>query len=130
LSWVALVVLLALIEYFALGALTGRARVKYRIAAPAVTGHPMFERYFRVHQNSLEQLIVFLPAVWLFGLYVSAPWAAIVGAAFLVARILYAIGYVAAPERREVGAVLTFLIEAILVIGALGGVIRSIALAR
>lgn len=128
-NWVALVVLFALIEYFVLGGLVGRARGKYRVAAPAVTGHPLFERYFRVHQNSLEQLIVFIPAVWLFGMYVSARWAAIVGAIFLIARVLYAVGYVAAPERREAGAWLTFLTETVLVIGALIGVIRSILLA-
>ena len=128
-NWVALVILLALIEYFVFGALVGRARGKYAVAAPAVSGHPSFERLFRVHQNSLEQLIVFVPAVWLFGLYVSARWAAVVGAIFLAARILYAVGYVAAPERREVGAVLSFLTEIVLVIGAIVGVIRSIVAA-
>jgi glutathione S-transferase len=126
LNWVALVVLLALIEYFIFGGLVGRARVKYAVAAPAVTGHPLFERFFRVHQNSLEQLIVFVPAVWLFALYVSARWAAIVGAVFLAARVLYAVGYVAAPERREAGAMLSGVTEAVLVIGALIGVIRAL----
>jgi len=125
-NWVALVVLLSLIEYVVFGSLVGRARGKYGIKAPAVTGHPLFERFFRVHQNSLEQLILFIPAIWLFGLYVSALWAAIVGAAFLAARIVYALGYVAAPERREVGAWLTAAAEIILVIGALIGVILSI----
>jgi glutathione S-transferase len=125
-NWVAGVILLALIEYLVLGALVARARGRYAVAAPAVTGHPTFELYFRVHQNSLEQLIVFIPAVWLFGVYLSARWAAIVGAIFLVARGIYAIGYVAAPERREIGAVLSFLTEAVLVVGALYGIIRAI----
>jgi len=129
LNWVALVVALALIEYFVFGALVGRARVKYAIAAPAVSGHPIFERLFRVQQNSLEQLIVFLPAVWLFGLYLSARWAAIVGAIFLAARILYAVGYAVAPARREAGAVISFLTEIVLVVGALVGIIRSIVAA-
>lgn len=128
-NWVALIILIALFEYFVFGGLVGRARGKYAIAAPAVTGHPVFERYFRVHQNSLEQLIAFIPAVWLFGLYTSARWAAIVGAVFLVARILYAAGYVAAPERREVGAWLSGVTEIVLVVGALIGVIRSIVVA-
>lgn len=128
-NWVALVVALALIEYFVFGALVGRARVKYAIAAPAVSGHPIFERLFRVQQNSLEQLIVFLPAVWLFGLYLSARWAAIVGAIFLAARILYAVGYAVAPARREAGAVISFLTEIVLVVGALVGIIRSIVAA-
>ena len=50
----------------------GRARVRCNVPAPATTGHPVFERYFRVQQNTLEQLIVFVPSMWLFGLYVSA----------------------------------------------------------
>ena len=128
-NWVALIVVLALLEYFVFGALVGRARGKYAIKAPAVTGNPNFERLFRVHQNSLEQLIVFVPAVWLFGLYVSALWAAIVGAVFLAARILYAVGYAVAPERREAGAVISSLTEIVLVIGALIGIIRSIVAA-
>ncbi len=125
-NWVAAVVLLALIEYLVLGALVARARGKYAIAAPAVSGHPTFERYFRVHQNSLEQLIVFVPAVWLFGVYLSPLWAAILGVVFLVARALYAASYIGAPERRGPGAGLTFFTELALVTGALIGVIRSL----
>ncbi len=125
-SWVAGVILLALAEYLVLAALVGRARTKYAVAAPAVTGHPMFERHFRVHQNTLEQLIVFVPAAWLFGEYLSPSWAAILGVLFLVARILYAAGYLRAPERRGPGAGLTFLTQSILVLGALYGVARSL----
>ncbi len=125
-NWVAGVILLALIEYLVLGSLVGRARTKYAVPAPAVTGNAMFERYFRVHQNSLEQLIVLVPAAWLFGEYLSARWAAIVGALFVIARIIYAAGYVSAPEKRGPGAWLTFLTELVLVLGALYGVIRSI----
>jgi glutathione S-transferase len=125
-NWVAGVVLVSLIEYFVLGALVGRARGKFSIAAPAVSGHPLFERYFRVHQNSLEQLIVFIPSVWLFGLYVSPLWAALVGAIFLLARIIYAVAYIGGPEKRGLGAGPTFLTEIILVVGALYGVVRSL----
>jgi glutathione S-transferase len=125
-NWVAGVVLLSLVEYFVFCALVGRARGKYAVAAPAVSGHPMFERYFRVHQNSLEQLIVFIPAVWLFGVYVSPRGAAALGVIFLVARIIYAVGYIGAPKKRGPGAGLSFLTEMILVIGALYGVIRSV----
>ncbi len=125
-NWVAGVILLALIEYLVLGSLVGRARTKYAVPAPAVTGNAMFERYFRVHQNSLEQLIVLVPAAWLFGEYLSARWAAIVGALFVIARIIYAAGYLSAPEKRGPGALLTFVTELVLVLGALYGVIRSI----
>lgn len=128
-NWVAGVVLLSLVEYLVLGALVGRARGKYAIAAPAVSGHPMFERYFRVHQNSLEQLIVFIPAVGLFGAYLSPLVAAILGAIFIVARIVYAAGYIGAPERRGPGAGLSFLVQIVLVIGALYGVVRALIVA-
>jgi glutathione S-transferase len=125
-NWVAGVILLSLIEYLVLGGLVGRARGKYAIAAPAVSGHPLFERYFRVHQNSLEQLIVFIPSVWLFGAYLSPLWAAILGVLFLLARIVYGVAYIGAPERRGLGAGPTSLTEMILVLGALFGVVRSI----
>jgi glutathione S-transferase len=125
-NWVAGVILLSLIEYFVLSALVGRARGKYAVAAPAVSGHPLFERYFRVHQNSLEQLIVFIPCVWLFGVYVSPLWAAILGVIFVLARVVYAVAYIDAPERRGLGAGPTFLTEIILMLGALYGVVRSV----
>jgi glutathione S-transferase len=125
-NWVAGIILLSLVEYLVFGTLVGRARGKYAIAAPAVSGHPLFERYFRVHQNSLEQLVVFIPSMWLFGVYVSPLWAAILGAIFLVARILYAAAYISAPEKRGPGAMLSGVIQFILVLGALYGVVRSI----
>ncbi len=78
---VAAVIALALIEFIVFGLLVARARVRCQVAAPATTGHPVFERYFRVQQNTLEQLIVFVPSVWLFGYYVSALWAAGLGRA-------------------------------------------------
>ena len=76
---VAIVVLLALLEYLFFGLRVGAARAKYGVKAPAVTGDPAFERYFRIHQNTLENLVVFIPAIWLFGLYISPIWAAGIG---------------------------------------------------
>ena len=60
-EYVAIVTVLVLIEYFVFGALVGRARGRAEIEAPATTGDPIFERYFRVHQNTMEQLVMFLP---------------------------------------------------------------------
>ncbi|HVA82283.1 MAG TPA: MAPEG family protein [Candidatus Binataceae bacterium] len=121
---VAAVMGLALIEYFALGFLVGWARGKYKVAAPATTGDPIFERYFRVHQNTLESLIVFIPGLWLFATYVNTPIAVALGLIFIAARIIYAAGYIKAPEKREVGAGLTFLVNAALVLGGLAGIAR------
>jgi hypothetical protein len=76
---VAIVTVLALLQYFFFGYQVGAARIRYDVAAPATTGHPLFERNFRIHQNTLEQLIAFLPGLWLFGWYVHALVAAALG---------------------------------------------------
>ncbi len=121
-----LMILLALVEYAVMGGLVGRARTQYGIAAPATTGHPVFERINRVHVNTLESLIVFIPAVWIFGSYVSTSWAAALGAVFIVARIVYAVGYIRAAEKRGPGAGLTGIVNLILVFGALFGIGRAL----
>jgi uncharacterized MAPEG superfamily protein len=116
---VTLVLVLALLQYVVFAMLVGSARGKYGVKAPAVSGHEIFERYFRVQQNTLELLVVFVPAVWLFGQYVSANWAAILGAVYLVGRIVYLRGYVADPARRGAGFGLSFLPIALMLIGIL-----------
>jgi len=116
-----LTILLALAEYLAMAALVGRARVKYGIRAPAMTGNPDFERVNRVHYNTLENLIVFVPAVWIFAEYASEVWAAVLGALFVVGRAIYAIGYYKAAEKRSVGAGITGIVNIVLVVGGLIG---------
>jgi uncharacterized membrane protein YecN with MAPEG domain len=123
---VAVVILLALVEYVAFGMLVGRARGKYGVPAPAVAGHEVFERYFRVHQNTLEILVVFVPAMWLFGTYVDPTWAALLGLVYVVGRILYLRGYVADPAKREVGFGLSVLPVIVLLLGALWGAGRQL----
>lgn len=118
-----IVILIGLVEYMVFAGLVARARTKYGIKAPAIAGNPDFERTFRVHQNSLESLIIFIPAVWIFGMYVSAAWAAGLGAVYLVARIVYARGYIAAAEKRGPGAGISGVVTMILV---LGGLIRLV----
>jgi uncharacterized MAPEG superfamily protein len=118
---VAIVIALALLEFVVFGLLVGRARRLYGVKAPATTGHEIFERYFRVHYNTMELLVVFVPAVWLFGLYVSPRWGAAIGAVYLVGRILYLRGYVADPAKREFGFGLSVMPIIVLVVGALWG---------
>jgi len=108
------------------GMLVGGARARYKIEAPATSGHPIFERTFRVHYNTLELLVVFIPAIWLFGMYLNPRWGAIIGVVFLVGRALYAAGYIRAPEKREIGAMLSFGSVAVLLVGAIFGVVRSL----
>ena len=123
---VAVVIVLALVQYVAFGMLVGWARGKYGVKAPAVTGHEVFDRYFRVHQNTLELLVVFVPAIWLFGLYVDPTWAALLGLVYVVARVLYLRGYVADPAKREVGFTLSILPVFVLLAGALWGAGRRL----
>ncbi len=126
--WIALVILLAVTEFLAFGFLVGGARARYKIEAPAISGHPVFDRTFRVHYNTLEMLVVFIPAIWLFGMYLNPRWGAIIGAVFLVGRLIYAVGYIKAAHQRSFGALLTFGSVAVLLAGAIFGVIRAIVL--
>jgi glutathione S-transferase len=119
-------IMLALLEYVVMAALVGRAREKFGILAPTMTGHPDFERVIRVHLNTLENLIIFVPAVWIFASYVSALWAAILGLVFVVARAMYAIGYLRAAEKRSIGAAITGLVDLVLVVGGLIGLVLEI----
>jgi glutathione S-transferase len=119
-------ILLALAEYIVMAGLVGRARGKYGIRAPAMTGHPNFERANRVHINTLENLIIFVPAVWIFATYVSPLYAAILGAAFVVARAVYAIGYLQDAEKRGIGAGVTGIVNVLLVAGGLIGIARAL----
>jgi len=112
---------LALLEYLIFGFLVGRARTTYHVDAPATTGDATFERYFRVHQNSMESLVVFLPALWIFAFDASKSIAIALGLIFLAGRIIYAAGYISAPEKRAPGALITFTINGLLVLGAIVG---------
>jgi uncharacterized MAPEG superfamily protein len=121
-KFVILVAAIALLEYVYFGFQVGQARGKYGVAAPAVTGDPIFERYHRVHQNTLENLVVFLPGLWLFATYVSEPIAALLGIVFIVGRAVYARLYVQDPARRRAGVIMSFPIGLLLLIGGVIGV--------
>jgi|SRR5882672_2859267 len=125
-AYVDIVTALALLQYLVFGFKVGRARGRYGVKAPAVTGNEDFERHFRVHQNTLEQLVVFLPGLYLFSHYLEPRIAAVFGVIYLVGRELFAASYVKEPAKREVGFSLSFLPSAILVLGGLFGAIRSL----
>jgi len=92
-EWVAVVVLLAVLEYLWFGVMVGNARERYSVPAPAITGNEMFERYFRVQQNTLELLPLFIPSIYIFARYISPFWAAGIGLVFILGRAVYAAGY-------------------------------------
>ncbi len=122
-----IVILLGLVFYTVLSFLVGRARAAHGVKAPAITGPEEFERTFRAHQNTLESLIVFVPAVWIFGMVVDPLWAAIVGVVYLIGRVLYAVGYIRAAQKRGPGMMIGFIATVVLVLGGLVGLIMSMA---
>ena len=125
-EYVALVILITLIEYIVFGILVGSARAKYNCPAPAVSGDPMFERYYRVHMNTSEQLLIFLPAIVIYGVYGNPVIAAWVGLVFPVSRVIYLQAYLSDPVKRGRGFLPGFLAIAFLIGGGLVGVIGSV----
>ena len=120
------VIALALLQFFIFGGLVGRARVKSGVNAPAMSGDPIFERYFRVHYNTMEQLVVFIPGMLLFGYYVNTTAAAVLGLVFIVGRTIYLRAYVADPPKRGPGFGLTIIPNGLLLLGGLGGALWSV----
>jgi glutathione S-transferase len=116
----AIVTCLALLLYGVLGARVGSARVKYNIPAPATTGHPAFERAFRIQANTGEQLLLLLPGLWLFSFYIGALWGNLLGLIWIAGRVIYAVSYSGDPQRRGPGFGIAFVAAAILVLGSLG----------
>jgi glutathione S-transferase len=120
---VAIVTLLSLILYFTMSLQVGRARSQFSIAAPAISGHPDFERVFRVQANTLEWLPLFLVSLWLFAIYWDDRVAAVVGVIWIVGRILYMTGYSKAAASRSLGFGIQALATGVLLFGALGRII-------
>jgi len=122
----AIVIIVAVLEYIVFGFLVGKARARYGVKAPATTGHEVFERYFRVQQNTLETLVAFIPGISLFALFVNPNWAAWIGLVYVVGRLLYFRAYVADPAKRGPGFLLSLSSIAILLIGGLIGAIGNL----
>jgi glutathione S-transferase len=118
-AWVLIVIVLALLQFFAFGFAVAAARGRFGVSAPATTGHPEFERFFRVQMNTLEQLIGFLPAIWLFAQFVDPHWAAGLGAVYLAGRLIYFLSYVKDPKSRGLGFALTTLPIFVMLAGVL-----------
>ena len=119
-----LVTLLVVLLMFVTGLNVGRARGRYGIKAPAVTGHEMFERAFRIQMNTLENAMTMLPALWLYAAFIGDRGAGAMGAIWVIARVWYAIAYQKEPAKREGGFGLAMLASVGLWLGALWGVVR------
>jgi uncharacterized MAPEG superfamily protein len=120
----ALVTLLALAFYVFTGVKVGWARGRYKIEAPAVTGDPAFERVYRVQMNTLEQLVAFLPALWLAAVFGNPLLASGLGLLWILGRIWYAVGYYRAADKRGPGFGLTIIAFAALWVSAAIGILR------
>ena len=124
-SYPALITSLALLLYVFTVIRVVFGRRKYRIMAPVVTGHPEFERRFRIQQNTLEQLLLFLPSLWVFSFFVSPVVASIPGL-FILGRLIYIISYSYNPEWRRPGFAIGAIVSLVLLIGGTGAVVKLI----
>jgi len=119
-----LIVLLALLQYVFFTGRVGMSRGKYSVNAPACDGDENWNRLFRVQQNTMEQLIVFIPATYAFAFYLSELWVLVPGLIFLLGRFLYSMEYIKDPKTRTPGMSLTLLANVVLVLGALFGLLK------
>jgi glutathione S-transferase len=122
---VEIVTALALLQYLTFAALVGRAQVRYGVKAPATTGHEVFERFYRVQMNTLELLVVFLPALWLAARYWSPTLVSGIGAIYLVGRVVYFRAYTREPARRSLGFNLSLGPAVLLLLVALVGAVLA-----
>ena len=120
-AYVDIVTALALLQFVVFLMQVARARGKYGVLAPATTGNEIFERHFRVQQNTLEQLTLFLPGLYLFAHYFNPLWAAGLGLIYLIGRQVYSASYVKDPKTRSAGFGLSFLPTLALIVGGLIG---------
>lgn len=122
---IAVVTGLILLEYFVFALLVGKARSKSGIDAPAMTGDPGLERALRVQLNTLEQIVIVIPSLWIFGSYVSEVYGAGLGLVFIIGRALYCKGYMADPKNREIGFTVGILATMALLFGGLYGAVMA-----
>jgi glutathione S-transferase len=122
----ALVTCLAILTYFFTAIQVARARARFGIKAPAISGNPDFERVFRVQMNTLEWMPIFLPALWLFAIYISDPIAAVIGVVWIAGRVLYLTGYSQAADKRGRGFGIQALAAIALLLGALGAIVARL----
>jgi uncharacterized MAPEG superfamily protein len=125
--YVDIVTALAILQFVWFGIQVSKARGKYGVHAPAVTGNQVFDRYFRVQQNTLELLIAFIPGLYLFGHYFNPLWAGGLGVVYLIGRQIYSVSYVKDPKSRGPGYGLSMLPTLILLVSGLIGAVMRLA---
>lgn len=121
---VAIVTILALAQFVFFSIQVGSMRGKHGVKAPAISGHPEFERMFRIQQNTMEQLVAFIPALWMFGYLVNPIWGAGLGIVFIIGRFIYWSSYRKDPASRGAGFTITFIPTAVMLVWSLVVAIR------
>lgn len=117
---------LAILLYLGTALFAGSRRHKYGVKSPAVTGHPIFERALRVQNNTLEQIVPFLPALWLYSSMVDARSGAAFGLVWVIGRLLYWVSYMRDPDKRGPGFGVSFLALLVLLIGGMAGAVAAL----
>ena len=121
LSYTGLTTGIALLAYYYTLMKAGSARGKFGVQAPSHDGPDEYLRYVRAHQNTLEHIVIFLPALWLFSYAVDSFWGAAIGLLWPVGRMLYALGYYVSAEKRMLGLIISMLPLFVLVLGGFFG---------
>jgi len=116
---VAIVTIMALGQFVWISVQVGAMRGKHGVKAPAMSGHPEFERMFRIQQNTMEQLVAFIPALWIFAYFVNPLWGAGIGLVFIVGRFIYRAAYLKDPAGRSTGFMITFIPTAVMLVWSL-----------
>ncbi|NVK28242.1 MAG: MAPEG family protein [Flavobacteriia bacterium] len=125
-QYIHLVAIIAVLQFFFFGAMTGRARRNSGLKAPAITGHEGFERMYRVQMNTLETLVAFLPSLFIAAIYWSPVLVSSLGVVYIVGRFIYWRAYVSSPEKRGLGFMLSILPTFILIALAIVGIVMPI----
>ena len=125
-EFVALVTLLLLCQYVVFMGMCGKARAQSGIQAPAVTGDETFERAYRVQMNTVEQLVIALPAMWVSAMYFMPMAAAALVLVFFVGRMMYRVSYMKDPAGRGPGMIIGFLANIALILTGLWGIISQL----
>ena len=121
-----LIILIALLQYLFFTMRVGINRKTYQVLPPKVSGNESWERLFRVQQNTMEQLVIFIPSTFLFAFYVSSSWVLLPGVLFILGRQFYSHLYINNPASRLPGMAITLLANVILVLGSPVGVISKL----
>ena len=125
-DWIVVITVLATLQFVWFGIQVGSMRAKHEVKAPAMSGPPAFERMFRIHYNTMEQLVVFLPALWLYAHMVNPIWGAGIGAVYLVGRFIYRAAYLKDPSGRSLGFALSSLPAMVMLVWVLVVAVRNL----